>query len=245
MLENIDFSKSVDFLKGEIIVIDKPLTWTSFNVVNKVRNIICRKLQLKKMKVGHAGTLDPLATGVLVLASGKYTKLIEQIQAGEKVYDAVVCLGATTPSYDLETKIDQIFEYQHITLEMINEAVDKLRGVIMQSPPKYSALKIEGKHAYDLARKGKEVILEKREIILSDIIIQKIELPYIHLQISCSKGTYIRSVAHDIGLNLNNGAYLYSLRRIKVGDFSVENAFTLEEFEKKLISAEIISDTHH
>lgn len=227
-------TKTPDFIRGEIIIFDKAKTWTSFNVVNKVRNRICKKYGLKKIKVGHAGTLDPLATGLLILTTGKYTKLIEEIQQGEKIYEAVFCLGATTPSFDLEKEIDQRFDYSQITEAQIIEAIESMKGTSLQSPPIYSAIKKDGKRAYEYTRKGREVELDKRCITISEIQIQKIEMPYVHLRIECSKGTYIRSLADDFGKRLNNGAYLHELRRTNSGYFNLDDAFTLEDFDEYL-----------
>lgn len=232
MLKYFDGTQEPDFINGEIILFDKPYTWTSFNVVSKVKFLIIKKLKIKTLKVGHAGTLDPLATGLLIIATGKSTKLIEEIQGGEKVYEAEIYIGATTPSFDMETAINQTFEINNISNSNIEEALELLKGKKLQSPPIYSAIRIAGKRAYEFARSGKSLEMAQREVVISEIIIEKIELPIIKLQITCSKGTYIRSLANDLGLLLNNGAYLKSLRRIKSGYFSVENAFTVENFEK-------------
>lgn len=223
-----------DFIKGEIIIIDKAKTWSSFNVVSNIRNKICKKIGIKKLKIGHAGTLDPLATGLLVLTTGKSTKLVEEIQATKKTYDAVFCLGATTPSYDLEKEIDKRFNYSNITEENIIEVLKTMEGTWLQNPPIYSAIKKDGKRAYEYTRKGREIELNKRSVTISQIEIKKIELPYVSICIECSKGTYIRSLADDFGKRLNNGAYLHELRRIKSGYFSIEDAFTIESFDEYL-----------
>ena len=232
ILKALNITSTPDFITGEIIIFDKPLTWTSFNLVSKVRHFIIKKLKIKKLKVGHAGTLDPLATGLLIIATGKCTKLIEQIQAGEKVYEATIFLGATTPSYDLEKEIDKTFDISGITEDMVIATLEKMKGKSLQSPPLFSALRVNGKRAYELARKGDTTELEKREITISDIKILDISLQLIKVEITCSKGTYIRSFANDFGKLLNNGAYLHALRRTKSGDFSIENAFTIEQFEE-------------
>lgn len=234
MLNSFYFDRKPDFESGEIIIIDKPLYWSSFDVVKKIRNILRSYLGNKKIKVGHAGTLDPLATGLLIICTGKATKLIEKIQNGEKVYETIFRLGATTPSFDMETEIDKTFSYEKITEEKIIEVVNSMKGISYQTPPIYSAIQIKGKRAYEYARKGKEINLDAREINISDIKIDKISMPDIYLTINCSKGTYIRSLANDFGKKLDNGAFLYYLRRIKSGDFSIENSLELNSFENLL-----------
>ena len=223
-----------DFKDGQVLLIDKPLNWTSFQVVNKVRWLIKQRFGLKKIKVGHAGTLDPLATGLLILCTGKFTKKIETFQAQEKEYTGTFTLGATTPSYDLETEIDQTFEISEITSEEIKNATEQFTGEIQQQPPVFSALKKEGKRLYEYARAGEKVDIPTRTVHISAFEITRIELPEVDFRVACSKGTYIRSLAHDFGKALNNGAHLSALRRTKIGDFSVENATTIEAFEKYL-----------
>ncbi|RFN59382.1 tRNA pseudouridine(55) synthase TruB [Marixanthomonas ophiurae] len=223
-----------DFKDGQVLLIDKPLNWTSFQVVNKVRWLIKQRFGLKKIKVGHAGTLDPLATGLLILCTGKFTKKIETFQAQEKEYTGTFTLGATTPSYDLETKIDQQFDISEITSEEIKNATEQFTGEIQQQPPVFSALKKEGKRLYEYARAGEKVEIPTRTVHISAFEITRIELPEVDFRVACSKGTYIRSLAHDFGKALNNGAHLSALQRTKIGDFSVENATTIEAFEQSL-----------
>jgi tRNA pseudouridine55 synthase len=223
-----------DFLTGEILLFDKPLDWTSFDVVNRVRIMLCRKLKIKKLKVGHAGTLDPKATGLVVLCTGKATKKIDDIQAEEKEYKATLKLGAITPSFDLETEESETFPTNHITPELIQEKLKQFIGQIEQVPPVFSAIKVNGKRAFDYARKGKELELQARTIQIVAIDVIRFEMPELEIRIQCGKGTYIRSLARDIGAALDSGAYLTQLRRIRNGDFQVENAWTIENFEKNL-----------
>jgi tRNA pseudouridine55 synthase len=233
----------MDFHKGEIILINKPYKWTSFDVVNKIRNIVKRipspdptlnlKPQTSNLKVGHAGTLDPLATGLLIICTGKLTKQIDNYQAKEKEYTGTFFLGATTPSYDLETKVNQEFETSHINNELIFETANKFKGKILQAPPAHSAVKIDGERSYKNARKGIETKMISKEIQIHEFEITKIELPLVHFRIVCSKGTYIRSIANDFGKELNSGAYLASLCRTRIGEFKLENAMTVEEFVEK------------
>ncbi len=225
-----------DYKEGQVILIDKPLEWTSFQAVNKVRWLIRKAFDIKKIKVGHAGTLDPLATGLLIICSGKFTKRIDTFQAQEKEYTGTFTLGATTPSYDLETEIDQTFDIKKITSEEINEAPKQFLGEIKQQPPVFSALKKEGKRLYEYARAGEEVEIPFRTITISEFEITKIDLPNIDFRVVCSKGTYIRSLANDFGKALNNGAHLSALRRTKIGDYSVKNAIGIEAFEASLPS---------
>lgn len=210
--------------EGKVLLIDKPLDWTSFDVVNKVRWNIRKAYNLKKIKVGHAGTLDPKATGLLIVCTGKFTKRIDEIQAESKVYTGTIKLGVTTPTYDTESEEDQTFPLEHITEEMIHEATKEFIGEIDQYPPAHSAIKVDGKRLYELARAGKEVELKARRIQIYDFKITKIELPFVEFEVHCGKGTYIRSLANDFGKALNSGGYLTELRRTKIGDFSVENA---------------------
>ncbi|OAB80623.1 pseudouridine synthase [Cochleicola gelatinilyticus] len=225
---------SEDYKEGQVILIDKPLEWTSFQVVNKVRWLIKRHYNIKKIKVGHAGTLDPLATGLLILCAGKFTKKIETFQAQQKEYTGTITLGATTPSYDLETEVDATFPLSEITEDAIYAATSQFTGEIQQQPPIFSALKKEGKRLYEYARAGEEVEIPSRTITISEFEITQIELPLVHFRVACSKGTYIRSLAHDFGKALNNGGHLSALRRTKIGDFSVANAISITEFEERL-----------
>ncbi len=220
-----------DYKNGHVILIDKPLEWTSFQVVNKVRWLIKKEFNLKKIKVGHAGTLDPLATGLLILCTGKFTKKIETYQAQHKEYTGVITLGATTPSYDLETEIDETFDISAISEEKIRKATQQFVGDIQQQPPVFSALKKEGKRLYEFARAGEKVDIPTRSVHISTFEITNIDLPNVSFRVACSKGTYIRSLAHDFGKALNNGAHLSALRRTKIGDFTVDKAVSIEEFE--------------
>lgn len=223
-----------DYKKGQLILIDKPLEWTSFQVVNKVRWLVKQRFNLKKIKVGHAGTLDPLASGLLILCAGKFTKKIDTYQAQEKEYTGTITLGATTPSYDLETEIDNTFDISEITSEEIKEATQQFIGEIQQQPPIFSALKKDGKRLYEFARAGEEVEIPKRTIHISAFEVTNIDLPKIDFRVACSKGTYIRSLAHDFGKSLNNGGHLSALRRTKIGDYLVEDAISIEAFEERL-----------
>lgn len=224
-----------DYLAGEVLLIDKFLDWTSFDVVNKIRYLLKKHYGIKKIKVGHAGTLDPLASGLVILCTGKKTKEIESYQAQEKEYIAEITLGATTPSFDLETEIDFTFETSHITEEEIYNTVKSFIGKQEQMPPMFSAKKVDGKRAYISARKGQELNLKKSEIEIFDLEILEKQIPEkITLKIRCSKGTYIRALARDIGIALSSGAHLTKLRRTKIGSFSVDNAITVDEFEKLL-----------
>jgi len=213
-----------DYKNGQVLLIDKPLNWTSFQVVNKLRWHIRQKFKIKKLKVGHAGTLDPLATGLLIICTGNFTKKIDEYQGQVKEYTGEITLGATTPSYDLETSIDATFPTEHISEELIHETLKQFIGEISQKPPIFSALKKEGRRLYDIAREGKTVEIESRKITISAFKITKIEMPKVQFRIVCSKGTYIRSLAYDFGKALNSGGYLSELRRTKIGEFSVENA---------------------
>ena len=205
----------MDFISGEIIGIDKPLGWTSFDAVKRLRGAIQRRLHLKKFKVGHAGTLDPLATGVLIICTGRATRRIEELQSGDKEYIATIRLGATTPSYDLETEIDQEYPWEHITREQIEATLPRFTGRIMQVPPVFSAVKVDGKRAYNLARKGKEVELKAKPLEIKEMELLDCNFPEITLRIVCSKGTYIRALARDLGEALGSGAHLTGLRRTR------------------------------
>ena len=223
-----------DYKNGELLLIDKPLEWTSFQVVNKLRWHIRKIFQIKKIKVGHAGTLDPLATGLLIICTGKKTKQIEQYQAQVKTYTGTLVLGSTTPSYDLETEIDATFSTTHITEELIHQTTAQFTGNIEQYPPIFSALKKDGKRLYEFAREGKEVEISARKIVVDFFNITAINGLEVDFEIQCSKGTYIRSLAHDFGKALNSGAHLAALRRTKIGDFSVDNAISVEAFIESL-----------
>ncbi|MDY8135003.1 tRNA pseudouridine(55) synthase TruB [Aquimarina sp. 2201CG5-10] len=225
-----------DFKDGQILLIDKPLQWTSFQVVNKLRWLIRKNFGIKKIKVGHAGTLDPLASGLLVICTGKFTKRIQEFQGQIKEYTGTITLGGTTPSYDLETEIDQTFSIEHISEDMIKEATASFIGKIEQYPPVFSALKKDGKRLYEYAREGEEVKVDPRTIEISTFEITRIEMPEVDFRVVCSKGTYIRSLAHDFGKVLDSGAHLTALRRTKIGAFKVEEAITPEVFEKQLHS---------
>jgi len=221
-----------DFQKGELILIDKPYTWTSFDVVKSVKGQARRITGIKRIKVGHAGTLDPLATGLLLICTGKKTKEIESFQAQEKEYTGTIYLGATTPCFDLEQEIDKRFDISEITEEQVRNTTAQFLGEIEQTPPLFSAIKIDGKRAYEYARNDEEVKIKSKKISIYEFELTRIELPEIDFRIRCSKGTYIRSIARDFGLALNNGAHLTALRRTKIGDFSVEDAMTPVAFKE-------------
>ncbi|MDX1759262.1 MAG: tRNA pseudouridine(55) synthase TruB [Arenibacter algicola] len=223
-----------DFLEGQVLLIDKPLGWSSFQAVNSLKWKIRKKFQLKKIKIGHAGTLDPLATGLLLICTGKATKTINELQGQEKEYTGTITLGGTTPSYDLETEINENFPIDHITNELIHSTTSQFIGDIEQIPPVFSALKKDGKRLYEYAREGKEVEIKKRGVTITEFEITSIELPMVHFRVVCSKGTYIRSLAHDFGKALQSGAHLSSLKRTKIGDYNVNKAITPEEFGKLL-----------
>jgi tRNA pseudouridine55 synthase len=224
-----------DYLEGQILLIDKPLKWSSFQAVNKLKYILKRKYNLpKKFKIGHAGTLDPLATGLLIVCTGKFTKRITDIQAQAKEYTGTITVGATTPSYDLETEVDATFPTENITSELVQETVKQFLGEIDQKPPVFSAIKKDGKRLYEHARAGEEVEIAFRKTTIHEFEITRIALPEIDFRVKCSKGTYIRSLAFDFGKALNSGAHLSVLRRTKIGDFSVENGIMPDEFEQQL-----------
>lgn len=218
------------FSEGSTIIVDKPLNWTSFDVVNKIRWNLKQKLGVKKIKVGHAGTLDPLATGVLVLCIGSHTKRIEELQSGIKTYTGKILLGKTTPSYDLETEYNAEFPYEHITPELIEEIRISFLGEQQQVPPIFSAKQIDGKRAYDLARAGKEVELKSNGIHIYDLKFDTSDFPEVYFEVSCSKGTYIRSLAHDFGKKLKSGGTLIELRRTKSGDQIIDESKSVEEW---------------
>jgi tRNA pseudouridine55 synthase len=220
-----------DFQEGKVVLIDKPLTWSSFQAVNKVKWSLKKHLGLKKIKVGHAGTLDPLATGLLIVCTGKFTKRIMELQGMEKEYTGTFYLGATTPSYDLETEVNETFPTGHITEELIHQTLPQFIGEIDQKPPVFSAIKKDGKRLYEHARKGEEVEIATRKTTIHEFEITRIALPEVDFRVVCSKGTYIRSLAFDFGKALQSGAHLTALRRTKIGEFSVDNAITPDAFE--------------
>jgi tRNA pseudouridine55 synthase len=225
----------MDFIKGEVLLFNKPYGWTSFQLVNKVRFTLKHELNVKKIKVGHAGTLDPLATGLMIICTGRETKNIARYQDLFKEYVATMKLGATTPSFDLETEINEHFPYEHITAEMIESIMKQFIGETLQEPPAFSAKFVDGVRAYKYARKGKSIKLSGNKIVINTMELLKFELPYISIRIECSKGTYIRALARDIGKALNSGAHLTSLVRRKIGEYHVENSLNIEEFERNLI----------
>lgn len=221
----------MDFIEGEILYIDKPLHWTSFKLVRIVRAKLCSKLKIKKLKVGHAGTLDPLATGVMTICTGRKTKEIESLQAQTKEYIATIKLGATTPSFDLETEIDCTYPINHITEELVNEVLQKFVGEIEQIPPAFSACKVDGKRAYTLARNNEEVELKPKLLVIKEIELVNYNLPELKIKVICSKGTYIRALARDIGLALGSGAHLSGLIRSKVGDISLDDCLNVDQLD--------------
>ena len=235
----------MNFQAGEILYFDKPLHWTSFNLVAKVRSALCHKIGVRKLKVGHAGTLDPLATGVVTICTGKATKRIDELQSHTKEYVATLQLGATTPSFDLETNIDSTFPTAHITEQKVREILTQFLGKIEQVPPAFSACKIDGHRAYNLARKGKEVQLKAKILVIDEIELQNFdsESMQITIRVVCSKGTYIRALARDIGTALQSGAHLIALRRTRVGDIRVEDCMKMEDFSEWLEKQEIETES--
>lgn len=232
----------MDLVTGEIFCIDKPLGWTSFDAVKRLRGAVQRRLGVRKFKVGHAGTLDPLASGVLIVCTGRATKRIEELQAGDKEYVATLCLGATTPSFDLETEIDARFPAAHITRGIIDETLRDFRGHIMQVPPIFSAVKVDGRRAYKYARKGHEVELKAKPLEIKELEVISFEPgepAQLTLRIVCGKGTYIRALARDIGRALKSGAHLTALRRTRVGDFTADNALSPDEATALIAAAEL------
>lgn len=225
-------SREFNFIEGEILLIDKPSGWTSFDVVNKIRGLIRRKLGVKKIKVGHAGTLDPLATGLLIVCTGKMTRKIHTLMDLDKEYTGTIRFGATTPSFDAETSIDHEYPVNHITEEKLQDASRLFLGETEQVPPVYSAKKVEGKRAYRYARENREIKLEPVRISIHEFELTGIAMPEISFRVVCSKGTYVRSLARDLGIALDSGAYLLSLRRTRIGTFDVDDAITPEQFEK-------------
>jgi tRNA pseudouridine55 synthase len=229
-----EFKKTYDFLGGEVLLFDKDLDWTSFDLVQRVRNTLCRKMGIKKMKVGHAGTLDPLASGLMILCTGKFTKKIESFQAQEKEYTATLKLGATTPSFDMESEEDSTGDISKLTNDLIEKAVKKFQGEQDQTPPIFSAVKVNGKRAFDYARNGEEVKLQPKKIVITNIEVEAIDLPFIKIRVECSKGTYIRALARDIGEELKCGGYLTELRRTRIGEFKVEDSIKVGYFLENL-----------
>lgn len=229
----------MDFISGEIIGIDKPLGWTSFDAVKRIRGAIQRRLNMKKFKVGHAGTLDPLATGVLIVCTGRSTRDIERLQNGTKEYIADIRLGATTPSFDLETEIDATYPFDHVTEEMIRQILPQFTGSILQVPPVFSAVKVDGKRAYKYARKGKDVELKPKQLEIEEIELISMQLPDIRLRIVCSKGTYIRALARDLGVALGSGAHLIALRRTRVGNMIIDNCLSIEDAVAKISNCDL------
>lgn len=227
----------MDYLAGEILLIDKPYHWTSFDVVNKIRWALKQKLGVKNIKVGHAGTLDPLATGLLIICTGKATKQIDQFMGAEKEYTGTILLGKSTPSYDLETEFNQEAPIDHITADLIEEARRSFIGEQLQTPPIFSAKKIDGKRAYDMAREGKTPEMRQNMVHIREFDVDASQFPEIHFRISCSKGTYIRSIAHDFGQKLNSLGTLIALRRTRIGEFSVENARNAEGIQQEIMGA--------
>lgn len=232
---------SLDMLEeGAFILVDKPFDWTSFDVVNKLRIGIKIALQQKKYKLGHAGTLDPYATGLLILGAGKYTKRIEEVQVQEKYYEGILKLGATTASYDAELEIEDTYPIDHIDFDLIQEAIMDFQGEIDQVPPLFSAVKINGRAAYKMARKGMTVEMKPRKVMIYDFAITEYSAPFAKFKVRCGKGTYIRSLAHDLGRRLNSGAYLTELRRTGIGSFKVEDAMTIDEIVERIDKEKLI-----
>ncbi len=219
----------MDYISGEILVIDKPYGWTSFDAVKRLRGAVQRRLNAKRFKVGHAGTLDPLATGVLLVCTGRATKRIAELQEGMKEYVAEITFGATTPSYDLEKEIDATYPWEHITPELIAETLPKFQGHLMQVPPVFSAVKVDGKRAYNYARKGKEVEIKAKPLEIKELEVLDWEAPKLTLRVLCSKGTYIRALARDLGEAMNSGAHLTALRRTRVGEYTINDAMSLDQ----------------
>lgn len=224
-----------DFLNGQLLLIDKPIGWSSFQAVNKLKWAIRKKFNLKKIKIGHAGTLDPLATGLLLICTGKFTKTINELQGQAKEYTGTITLGKTTPSYDLETEVDHIFPIDHITNKLVRESTAQFIGEIEQTPPVFSALKKDGKRLYEYAREGVSVEIKKRVVTITEFEITGIQFPEVRFRVVCSKGTYIRSLANDFGIALNSGAHLSELRRTKIGDYNVNIAIDPIVFSENLL----------
>ena len=231
----------MNFVEGEVLFFDKPLHWTSFQLVNKIKFALLEHLKIKKLKVGHAGTLDPLATGVMIICTGKSTKLIESYQYQTKEYIATLELGATTPSFDLEHAVDERYETAHITAKLVEEKLKQFIGEIDQVPPVYSAVKVKGKRAFDYARQGEEVELKSKKLVIDEIEILEFALPILKIRVVCSKGTYIRALARDIGLALNSGAHLTALQRTRIGEITLEKCLKLEEFTETIKTVKTVS----
>lgn len=225
----------MDFIEGEILYFNKPLTWTSFKLVSKVRYALCRHLGIKKLKVGHAGTLDPLATGVMILCTGKATKRIEEFQYQTKEYIATLELGATTPSFDLEKEVDQRFDFSHVDQQQVEAVLKNFVGRIEQIPPSFSACKVEGQRAYEMARKGQEVVLKPKVLIIDEIELLECALPMVTIRVVCSKGTYIRALARDIGESLRCGAHLTALCRTRIGEIRLENCLDVDAYTQEML----------
>ena len=225
-----------NFPEGEVLLLDKPIGWTSFDVVNLVRSFVQKIYGLKKLKVGHAGTLDPMATGLLIICTGKLTKQIDSYQGMDKIYLGQMQLGATTPSYDKETEIDRQFDITGITMEMLQAIVEKFLGEIQQIPPVYSAIKINGQRAYNYARNNDELKLKSRTVFIHEFKILNFEPPFVDFSVRCSKGTYIRSLVRDFGESLQNGAFLTALKRTQIGDYKISSAWTIETFKQEVLS---------
>lgn len=229
----------MNFIEGEVLYFNKPLTWTSFDLVNKFRYKLSRKLNVKKIKVGHAGTLDPLATGVMILCTGRATKRIDEFQYQTKEYVATLRLGETTPSFDLETGVDAVYPTDHITPEFLNKVLGSFVGTIEQVPPVFSACKVDGKRAYELARKGEDVVLKSKTLVIDELELLECEMPVIKIRVVCSKGTYIRALARDIGAALNSGAHLIGLERTRIGDITLDQCMSADDMDDFLNSIEI------
>jgi tRNA pseudouridine55 synthase len=228
-----------DFVKGETLLVDKELGWTSFDAVKSIRGSLQKAYNVRRFKVGHAGTLDPLATGLLLICTGKSTKIIDSLQAQEKIYTGSIFLGATTPSSDKETEVDKTFSIDHIDEKLLKETASSFEGIIEQTPPVFSAIKIDGKRAYEYARKNEEVKIKSRKIEIFYFKITKIEMPEVFFEVKCSKGTYIRSLARDFGAKLNSGGYLSSLRRTHIGEYCVDDALKIDAIKELIHSQKI------
>ncbi|SEG08859.1 tRNA pseudouridine(55) synthase TruB [Parabacteroides chinchillae] len=232
----------MDFIAGEVLCFNKPLRWTSFDLVNKFRYKLSRKLKVKKIKVGHAGTLDPLATGVMIVCTGRATKRIDELQYQTKEYVATLKLGETTPSFDLEKEVDGVYPTEHITCKMVEDVLQSFVGTIQQIPPVFSACKIEGKRAYELARKGEKVELKAKTLVIDEMELLECNLPIVKIRVVCSKGTYIRALARDIGVALHSGAHLVALERTRIGDVTLDMCMSpedIDDFLEKNVDIEI------